>query len=310
MPIKKTKSKKGEKKVDKSTKQTVKQSVVVHVHSDKSKSSSKKKSHANVKAFTKGNSYMGGTPMRAVNYPSHNIVINNPQPQPVFMSDIVNRVSALENVRKSQLTDVQQAQSIVQPLATQSPTANKPISEALPTQPIATPLAVPDREPLQIEPPSPALTAPSMNENYEMQTLDEIEKSRRSTIDDLGDIMNMSRGMATDDDEGYNTPMKQITLPITDTPSSALNPLYEKQQNDFDASPAVQNNWGGRRPGAGRVSNFQKLQAQRIADVLNDASAQRAKAFDAIPREEKLKNVFNTLQQNVMRKRMGFKDED
>lgn len=147
-----TKTKKSKKRV--SMKQTVKQSVVVNVNS---KPKTSKKTPVNVKSLTKGNSYLGSTLSKMSQFPmsNHNIYI---QPAPaMFSSDIVNRVSALENMRKSQITDQQQAQSVVLPLATQTPTANLPINEQPPVSTLPTPTNNPTFD---------DLTPPTAEKNY------------------------------------------------------------------------------------------------------------------------------------------------
>jgi hypothetical protein len=115
-----TKVKKTKKTVKKSIKQSVKQAVVVNINTKS------KKQPTNVKSLTKGNAYQGRSPYIA----PPNIVVNTPQP--MFSSDVINRLSALENMRKAQITDQQQAQSVVLPMATQTPTANTPINEPPP----------------------------------------------------------------------------------------------------------------------------------------------------------------------------------
>ena len=142
-----SKKSKGKTKTIKQS-QSVKQNVVVNVNAGKSTS---RRQSSNRKAFTKGMSYLGSTPMRQMfpSAPSITTVVNNPQP--IFSSDIVNRVSALENLQKSQITAQQQAQSVVVPMATATPTANQPINA--PTLPIATPSPTPSPtfEPATVE---------------------------------------------------------------------------------------------------------------------------------------------------------------
>ena len=150
---------------------------------------------------------------------THNIVINSPQP--IFPADIINRLSALENVRMSQMADVQQARSIVQPMATMTPTANKPIGSTIDT-PIFSPFA------------------PNTN-NYEEETLRNIEKNRKSLVDGVDEVRKMSEGL-------FTTPtqqQKQIDDAMNDdplmTPSMkniidrmggiAFNPVFEKEYN-------------------------------------------------------------------------------
>ena len=224
MPASKSKTgkRKSDKKTDKSTKQTVKQSVVVNVNTEKSKSSSKKKkASANVKSFTKGNSYLGGTPYRAVNHPSTNIVVNVPQsqPQPIFTSDIVNRVSALENMRMSQLTNVQQAQSMVQPLATQTPSANTPIN-----------------------PMTPETEQPSTNFMSKLATVEDLDKTRQEHVKGIHDIMRMSATGLSPILEEYSTPYKTPlpTLSFSDSPmagdksSPYVNPVFDENDDALD----------------------------------------------------------------------------
>jgi hypothetical protein len=108
MPTKKS-GKKATKTIKQ--KQSVKQTVVVNVGSHS------KRRPANERSFSKGMSYMGAA-MRPF-YPSpNNIVVNTPQPQPAFSSDVVNRISALENLQKNQMTNMQQSRNVVQPVAT------------------------------------------------------------------------------------------------------------------------------------------------------------------------------------------------
>lgn len=226
-------------KKDKSVKQTVKQSVVVHVNTDgksKSKSGSRKKP-ANVRSFTKGASYMGGTPLRALNYPSNNIVVNVPQsqPQPIFMSDIVNRVSALENVRRSQMADEQQAKSIITPLATQTPTANKPIADLLPTPRL-----------LEDDFATPATQKP-------IASVEDFDKKKEEHVNDIKSIMKMSANFQDDETDtptGLSPIMEEFSTPyktpagkfITDSPMTGQftpynNPAY-KQTPPTDVVPS------------------------------------------------------------------------
>jgi hypothetical protein len=270
MPTSKKGKKRGSKKSDSSTKQSVKQSVIVNVNTEsKSKSkSSKKRQPSNTKVFTKGSSYLGGTPFRSMTFPTVQHPISMPQAatQPIFTSDIVNRLSALENMRRSQMTDMQQAQSIVQPLATQTPTANKPIDIATPPSPAMS-----------------ALSAPPIGEQYEQKTLQALDVSRRSTMDEFDTIRNMSRGMFSDQ-EDYTTPIKQNKS--IEEPTSAFNPMYEKSVSDDDNEIQPLSTWGGKRTGAGRLKNVTK---QAAVIVEGNANMRRKReAFNAF--KEAIKN--------------------
>lgn len=286
-------------KKDKSVKQTVKQSVVVHVNTDgksKSKSGSRKKP-ANVRSFTKGASYMGGTPLRALNYPSNNIVVNVPQsqPQPIFMSDIVNRVSALENVRRSQLADEQQAKSIVTPMATQTPTANKPISDMLPTPRL-----------LQDD----FITPPTQKP---IASVEDFDKKKEEHVNDIKSIMRMSADFKEEEQtptglspimEEYSTPYKtpfaQLPSVSTPTPSDmgsptfvnpAFSPIAEEAAQETTKEKAPRNKWGGKREGAGRLKNATKMAAAAVEE--NVSMRRKREALDAF-------------RQNVMRKKEGY----
>lgn len=286
-------------KKDKSVKQTVKQSVVVHVNTDgksKSKSGSRKKP-ANIRSFTKGASYMGGTPLRALNYPSNNIVVNVPQsqPQPIFMSDIVNRVSALENVRRSQLADEQQAKSIVTPMATQTPTANKPISDMLPT-------------PRLLE--DDFITPPTQKP---IASVEDFDKKKEEHVNDIKSIMRMSADFKEEQQtptglspimEEYSTPYKtpMAQFPSSLTPSRsdmgsptfvnpAFSPIAEEVAQEVKKEKAPRNKWGGKREGAGRLKNATKMAAAAVEE--NVSMRRKREALDAF-------------RQNVMRKKEGY----
>jgi hypothetical protein len=82
--------------------------VVVNVGTDTTRRTTRKKG---TQSFTKGNAYLGGTPMRGVAYPSPT-VINNMQP-PTMMPPMIfhqmdaNRLNAIENSINNIGTDVQ-----------------------------------------------------------------------------------------------------------------------------------------------------------------------------------------------------------
>lgn len=172
--------------VDKSTKQTVRQSVIVNVNTKgDSKPKKKRQTASNVKSFTKGMTYMAGTPyVRSFVVPPimpHDSVSSHPAQQPIFQSDIVNRVSALENLQRSILSDEQQARNIVTPLATQSPTAMKPIGTP------NTPELLRDN------------STPTMMKTPDVvkDTLTQIDESRQQDVMDIRDIMKASQGLKT-----------------------------------------------------------------------------------------------------------------
>lgn len=183
MPPKKgKKSKKAT--VDKSTKQTVRQSVIVNVNT-KDSSKTKKKQTSNVKSFTKGMSYMAGTPyVRSFVVPPiqpHDGVSGHPVQQPIFRSDLVNRVSALENLQRSVLSDEQQARNIVTPLATQSPTAMKPIG-------------TPNTPELMRDNSTPTVMK---TPDVVKDKLNQFEENRQKDVLDIRTIMNASQGLET-----------------------------------------------------------------------------------------------------------------
>lgn len=169
--------------VDKSTKQTVRQSVIVNVNTKDSSKPKKKRQTSTVKSFTKGMTYMAGTPYKTSVFPimQHNILSQQPVQQPVFQSDLVNRVSALENLQRSILSDEQQARNIVTPLATQSPTAMKPIGTP------NTPELLRDN------------STPTMMKTPDVvkDTLNQIDESRQQDVMDIRDIMKASQGLKT-----------------------------------------------------------------------------------------------------------------
>jgi hypothetical protein len=177
MPSKKGKKSTKKATVDKSTKQTVRQSVVVNVNTrGDSKPKKKRQSATNVKSFTKGMTYMAGTPHRAISVAPmmpHDTVnqrpMQQPMQQPIFQSDMVNRITALENMRMSQLTDQQQAMSMVTPLATQSPTALKPIGLMETPELLKTP-----------------------NVDVQEETMQKLNDNRQQDVDDLKTIMGAS----------------------------------------------------------------------------------------------------------------------
>lgn len=104
---KQTKSKKSSKKAGKTAtnanKNTNTQKVVVNVNS-----STRAKTGKGIHTYTKGNSYMGGTPLRAVNYPSTTVINNMPSPTPMMMPQMdTNRLNALENHMQNISADIQ-----------------------------------------------------------------------------------------------------------------------------------------------------------------------------------------------------------
>jgi hypothetical protein len=125
-----TKKRRVKKTTDKSVKQHVKQSVVVNVNtgSHKSTQSKKKRRTTTVQSFTKGTSYMGSMPLR-MNFPS--IQNNIQQPDAMFASSITNRVSALENIRMSQMADLQQSQGMIAPITQDTPKVATPMTSPI-----------------------------------------------------------------------------------------------------------------------------------------------------------------------------------
>lgn len=125
-----TKARKSKKVVKKSVKQSVRQSVVVNVNS------TSKRRPTNVKSMTKGSAYMGGSPYRSAYPATHNIVVNTPQP--VFQSDIVNRVAALENQRTASnavATEQQSTPALTTMPQTPLATTRNPLFDTTPIKP-------------------------------------------------------------------------------------------------------------------------------------------------------------------------------
>lgn len=86
------------------------QKVVVNINSDVVASKKKTQQKGTV-SYTKGSSYMAGTPLRAVNYGMPTI-INNMQPPPMMPPDAfaganVNRLNSIENLAQSLKSDIQ-----------------------------------------------------------------------------------------------------------------------------------------------------------------------------------------------------------
>jgi hypothetical protein len=188
--------------------QSVKQNVVVNVNTGKSTS---RRQSSNRKAFTKGMSYLGSTPMRQMfpSAPSITTVINNPQP--IFSSDVVNRVSALENLQKSQITAQQQAQSVVVPMATATPTANQPINA--PTLPIATPSPTPSPtfEPATVEK-NPLFNS---KDDDELSLPDDNQVYAQTPMIDRG----LNKKLRFEDDSPLSINMKPPSSPFDREPS-------------------------------------------------------------------------------------------
>lgn len=82
------------------------QKVVVNINSDTS-NTKKKTTKKGVQSFTKGNSYLGGTAMRGVNYPSTTVINNMPSPPMMFPQMETNRISAIENGMNNIRADIQ-----------------------------------------------------------------------------------------------------------------------------------------------------------------------------------------------------------
>lgn len=104
MPKRKTTTKKTVSHSNKNKNKNT-QKVVVNINSDThSKSTTRKKG---VQSYSKGNSYLGGTAMRGVNYPS-TTVINNMPPTPMMFPQMeTNRISAIENGMNNLYADIQ-----------------------------------------------------------------------------------------------------------------------------------------------------------------------------------------------------------
>lgn len=106
MPTKKKTTKKttkrtSSKKDDHSRKDS--HNVIVNVGTTARTTTRKK----GVQTFSKGNSYLGGTAMRAMNYPS-TTVINNMPPTPMMFPQMeTNRISAIENGMNNLYADIQ-----------------------------------------------------------------------------------------------------------------------------------------------------------------------------------------------------------
>lgn len=102
MPTKKKSSK--SKTTTNSNKNTQKQKVVVNVNTH---SAPKKTSKRGTVSYTKGNSYLGGTGMRGVNYPSTTVINNMPTPPIMFPQMETNRITAIENGMNNLYADIQ-----------------------------------------------------------------------------------------------------------------------------------------------------------------------------------------------------------
>lgn len=219
MPTKKGKRTTKRATVDKSTKQSVRQHVTVNVNTTGSGSKSKRKRQsqpANVTPFNKGMTYMAGTPYRGMMFPTiqHNTTHREPN-QHVFNADFVNRLSALENVRNSQIVDEQQRRSVVVPLATQTRTALQPVN--LPQTPellrdssggtthLPLPPAIaftetkgetPTAQPMPTQPETPLMKTPDID--VPTETMQKLDEDRRSHVNDLQDIMRASTSYEND----------------------------------------------------------------------------------------------------------------
>lgn len=104
MPKKKTSTKKT---VSHSNKNKNTQKVVVNVNTEST--TRKQTSRKGVQSFSKGNSYLGGTVARGVNYPSTTVINNmpSPSPMPMFPQVDTNRLSAIENLAQNIATQGQ-----------------------------------------------------------------------------------------------------------------------------------------------------------------------------------------------------------
>lgn len=228
MPTKKGKRTTKKATVDKSTKQSVRQHVTVNVNTTGSGNKTKRKRQpANVTQFNKGMAYMAGTPYRGMMFPTvqHNIQTQQPHNQHIFNADFVNRLSALENVKSSQIVDEQQRRSVVLPLATQTPTALKPINipetpellkdgssgtTHLPLPPEmslpATNTETPKAQPMTTQSETPVMKTPNID--VPKETMKQLDEGRKQDVSDIQDIMKASTSYANDlfDDESIAPP--------------------------------------------------------------------------------------------------------
>lgn len=245
------KGKKTNKKatVDKSHKQTVRQSVVVNVNTKDTSKPKKRQSAANVKSFTKGMTYMAGTPYRSMVFPilQHNILSQQPAHQPVFQHDVINRISALENLQRSRVTDEQQARSVVTPLATQTPTATKPIGI----------METPSTMDLLRDTATPTV---SRTPEYVADTLQKLDEDRQKDVSDIRDIMRASTN--TFSNELYGDDEDQSPLRSTPQPSLARDrsPYELRRQSQEDAAPSTSG-------GQSLSQQFEQVQQQAVEKV-------------------------------------------
>lgn len=116
MPKRKTTTKKTTRKApvrqsqtvnkDKSNNNSNQNTLQVHIHGGQA-TTRKQTSKKGVQSYSKGNSYLGGTAMRGVNYPS-TTVINNMPPTPMMFPQMeTNRISAIENGMNNLYADIQ-----------------------------------------------------------------------------------------------------------------------------------------------------------------------------------------------------------
>lgn len=255
MPTKKGKKTTKKATVDKSHKQTVRQSVIVNVNTKDTSKTKKRQSATNVKSFTKGMTYMSGTPFRSMNFPilQHNILSQQPAHQPVFQHDVINRLSALENIERSRITDEQQARSVVTPLATATPTATKPIG-ILETPMGVTPDAMRDTTP-------PGFKTPKFN--IADDTLKQLETARVNDMDDIQNIMRAStlssfENPAFDASDIESSPTGLTPPAPTDTGKVDRSPYQtrDKAETSLGAGPST------------LAEQFQKIQEDQAEKTL------------------------------------------